>query len=79
MREREGGVSIDVSLAAGLLWRLVGLRAVVGRRDKLISETPLTPDYDLRHAPRHRRRGMLRQTVTSLADDLIKLSFVVLG
>ena len=77
MREREGGVSIDVSLAAGLLWRLVGLRAV-GRRDKLISETPLTPDYDLRHAPRHLRRWTLRQTVTSLADDLIKLCSVVL-
>ena len=44
---REGGVSIDADR-----WVVVERRGVAQwrrrrRRDKLISETPLTPDYDL--------------------------------
>ena len=75
----EGGGCIDRRLdGCRVVVEVGGVARAVGRRDKLISETPLTPDYDLRHAPRHLRRWTLRQTVTSLADDLIKLCSVVL-
>ena len=46
---REGGVSIDGRRAIAR-WVVVEVGGVARRRrwrDKLISETPLTPDYDL--------------------------------
>ena len=43
---REGGVSIDGRRAIAC-WVVVEVGGVARWRDKLISETPLTPDYDL--------------------------------
>ena len=43
---REGGVSIDGRRAIAR-WVVVEVGGVARWRDKLISETPLTPDYDL--------------------------------